>query len=190
MLRTKRKSNRETSLYEPIGTDREGNEIRLYDIIESDEEDACIQLALKNDISLLYEKLESVLTDREQLVLKKRYGLYGEKEYTRKKLQLLLASHVPTFRGLKKGRFKNSAPAFFLLIFNFCPIQILSVHFKIHDASFTLADRILYSNIPIPKSRIPSPRKMLLISTSPSRVFFFSLGRSPLSYPGCPLWIR
>ena len=53
MLRTKRKSNRETSLYEPIGTDREGNEIRLYDVIESDEEDACMQLALKNDISLL-----------------------------------------------------------------------------------------------------------------------------------------
>ena len=51
-----------------------------YDVIESDEEDACMQLALKNDISLLYEKLESVLTDREQLVLKKRYGLYGEKE--------------------------------------------------------------------------------------------------------------
>ena len=86
MLRTKRKSNRETSLYEPIGTDREGNEIRLYDVIESDEEDACMQLALKNDISLLYEKLESVLTDREQLVLKKRYGLYGEKEYTQKEV--------------------------------------------------------------------------------------------------------
>ena len=61
MLRTKRKSNRETSLYEPIGTDREGNEIRLYDVIESDEEDACMQLALKNDISLLYEKLLQTL---------------------------------------------------------------------------------------------------------------------------------
>ena len=33
MMRTKRKSNRETSLYEPIGTDREGNEIRLNDVI-------------------------------------------------------------------------------------------------------------------------------------------------------------
>lgn len=45
-----------------------------------------MQLALKNDISLLYEKLESVLTDREQLILKKRYGLYGEKEYTQKEV--------------------------------------------------------------------------------------------------------
>ena len=40
MLRTKKKTNRETSLYEPIGTDREGNEIQLYDIIESEAEDA------------------------------------------------------------------------------------------------------------------------------------------------------
>ena len=169
MLRTKRKSNRETSLYEPIGTDREGNEIRLYDVIESDEEDACMQLALKNDISLLYEKLESVLTDREQLILKKRYGLYGEKEYTQKEVAASLGFSRSFVSRIEK---------------------ILSVHFKIHDASFTPADRTLYSNIPIPKSRMPSPRKTLLTSTSPSRVFFFSLGRSPLSYPGCPLWIR
>ena len=99
MLRTKRKSNRETSLYEPIGTDREGNEIRLYDIIESDEEDACMQLALKNDISLLYEKLESVLTDREQLVLKKRYGLYGEKEYTQKEVAASLGRSPLSYPG-------------------------------------------------------------------------------------------
>lgn len=120
MLRTKRKSNRETSLYEPIGTDREGNEIRLYDVIESDEEDACMQLALKNDISLLYEKLESVLTDREQLILKKRYGLYGEKEYTQKEVAASLGISRSYVSRMKKGRFKNSAPAFFLLIFNFC----------------------------------------------------------------------
>ena len=34
-LRSKKKSNKEVSLYEPIGTDREGNEIKLYDIIET-----------------------------------------------------------------------------------------------------------------------------------------------------------
>ena len=170
MLRTKRKSNRETSLYEPIGTDREGNEIRLYDVIESDEEDACMQLALKNDISLLYEKLESVLTDREQLVLKKRYGLYGEKEYTQKEVAASLGISRSYVSRIEKGAIQKLRPCFL--------------------PSFTPADRTLYSNIPIPKSRMPSPRKTLLTSTSPNRVFFFSLGRSPLSYPGCPLWIR
>lgn len=38
-LRSKRKASKEISLYEPIGTDREGNEIKLYDIIETDEVD-------------------------------------------------------------------------------------------------------------------------------------------------------
>ena len=38
-LRSKKKAAKEISLYEPIGTDREGNEIKLYDIIETDEEE-------------------------------------------------------------------------------------------------------------------------------------------------------
>ena len=104
MLRTKRKSNRETSLYEPIGTDREGNEIRLYDVIESDEEDACI--------SLLYEKLESVLTDREQLVLKKRYGLYGEKEYTQKEVAASLGISRSYVSRIEKGAIQKLRPCF------------------------------------------------------------------------------
>ena len=40
MLRSKKKTSKEISLYEPIGTDREGNEIQLYDIIETDDDDA------------------------------------------------------------------------------------------------------------------------------------------------------
>ena len=98
MLRTKRKSNRETSLYEPIGTDRE--------------EDACMQLALKNDISLLYEKLESVLTDREQLVLKKRYGLYGEKEYTQKEVAASLGISRSYVSRIEKGAIQKLRPCF------------------------------------------------------------------------------
>ena len=101
MLRTKRKSK-----------DREGNEICLYDVIESDEEDACMQLALKNDISLLYEKLESVLTDREQLVLKKRYGLYGEKEYTQKEVAASLGISRSYVSRIEKGAIQKLRPCF------------------------------------------------------------------------------
>ena len=183
MLRTKRKSNRETSLYEPIGTDREGNEIRLYDVIESDEEDACMQLALKNDISLLYEKLESVLTDREQLILKKRYGLYGEKEYTRKKLQLLLASHVPMFRELKKGRFKNSAPAFFLLIFNFCRsrscLSILKFMMLLsHRQTGHSTQTFLYQ-----KAECQVPERRYLQAQAPAEFSFSLLAEVPCRIP-------
>ena len=55
-LRSKKKSNKEVSLYEPIGTDREGNEIKLYDIIETDEEDVSEKIYLRENIQKLYEK--------------------------------------------------------------------------------------------------------------------------------------
>ena len=72
MLRGKKKTSKEVSLYEPIGTDREGNEIQLFDVIESDEEDAPSKVALKDDIKMLYEKVSSELSPRERLVLKMR----------------------------------------------------------------------------------------------------------------------
>lgn len=74
------------SLYEPIGTDREGNEIQLFDIIETDEDDAHGKVALSDDIKMLYEKVESELSQRERLVLKMRYGLYNEEEYTQREI--------------------------------------------------------------------------------------------------------
>ena len=46
LLRSKKKSSREVSLFEPIGTDKEGNEINLLDIIEHEQEDVTEQMAL------------------------------------------------------------------------------------------------------------------------------------------------
>ena len=89
-LRAKKKSSKEVSLYEPIGTDREGNEIQLFDIIEADEDDAHRKAELKEDIKTLYSKVESVLSPRERLVLKMRYGLYEEEEYTQREIARLL----------------------------------------------------------------------------------------------------
>ena len=85
-LRSKKKSKKEVSLYEPIGTDREGNEIKLYDIIETDEEDVSEKIYLRENIQKLYEKVESELSDRERLVLKMRYGLYSGEEYTQREI--------------------------------------------------------------------------------------------------------
>ena len=78
-LRAKKKSAKEISLYEPIGTDREGNEIKLYDIIETDEVDVPEKIYLKENIQKLYEKVENELSPREKLVLKMRYGLYNSR---------------------------------------------------------------------------------------------------------------
>ena len=85
-FRARKKVARETSYYEPIGTDKEGNEIHLLDIMESNERDAFSQISLKADSRKLYELLEEVLTPREQKVLIMRYGLYNGKEYTQREI--------------------------------------------------------------------------------------------------------
>lgn len=85
-LRAKKKSSREISLYEPIGTDREGNEIQLFDIIETKEDDAHQKAELSEDIRTLYHRVESELSVRERMVLKMRYGLYNEEEYTQREI--------------------------------------------------------------------------------------------------------
>nr|WP_330406019.1 RNA polymerase sporulation sigma factor SigK [Faecalicatena contorta] len=85
-LRAKKKTNKEISLYEPIGTDREGNEIKLYDIIEADETDVPEKIHLKENIQKLYDKVENALSQRERLVLKMRYGLYNGEEYTQREI--------------------------------------------------------------------------------------------------------
>ena len=85
-LRAKKKMSREISLYEPIGTDREGNEIQLFDVIETKEEDAHRHAELKESVRILYANMESELSQRERLVLKMRYGLYGEEEYTQREI--------------------------------------------------------------------------------------------------------
>ena len=85
-LRMRRKTMREVSLYEPIGTDREGNEIQLFDIIEGNEKNILQSLELQGDIKMLYEQMEKVLSPRERTVLKMRYGLYNEEEYTQREI--------------------------------------------------------------------------------------------------------
>ena len=85
-LRSKKKAAREISLYEPIGTDREGNEIKLYDIMEADDIDIPERIQLRENIQKLYQKVESELSQREKLVLKMRYGLYNGEEYTQREI--------------------------------------------------------------------------------------------------------
>lgn len=86
LLRSKKKSSKEVSLYEPIGTDKEGNEINLLDIIENEPFDTVDSFSLKEDIKKLYELIQTVLTPREFEVIRLRYGLFGEEEFTQREI--------------------------------------------------------------------------------------------------------
>lgn len=86
MLRTKKKTNRDVSLYEPIGTDKEGNEISLMDVIEGPGEDVVDKLALADNIGRLYGLVSEVLSEREREIIIMRYGLGSSEEITQREV--------------------------------------------------------------------------------------------------------
>ena len=85
-FRSRKKLTKEVSYYEPIGTDKEGNEISLLDVIESQERSAFDLLTVKEDTKKIYELIPEVLTEREREILILRYGLYGGEEYTQREV--------------------------------------------------------------------------------------------------------
>lgn len=86
MLRSKKKTSREISLYEPIGNDTEGNEIHLMDLLESHDPDIIEQLSLSENSKKLYQYLRTALTSREQRIICMRYGLFDSHELTQKEI--------------------------------------------------------------------------------------------------------
>lgn len=83
-FRSKKKRKREVSIQEPIGTDKEGNEIHLLDIMESEQPSAFEQCTLQEDILQLKKILPQALTEREYRILSLRYGLGNKKELTQR----------------------------------------------------------------------------------------------------------
>ena len=86
MLRNKKKTSREVSLYEPIGQDKEGNEIHLLDILEQDQKDIVEDMELQSTIKRLMEGLHSCLSEREREIIILRYGLSGLSEMTQNEI--------------------------------------------------------------------------------------------------------
>ena len=104
MFRSRKKNVREVSLYEPIGTDREGNEIHLMDILESQDEDVPVNCEKKENILRLYQCIEEHLTPQEKEILVLRYGLYGQKPTT----QRVIAKRLGISRSYVSRIEKNS----------------------------------------------------------------------------------
>ena len=85
-FRARKKCSREVSIYEPIGTDKEGNEISLLDIIESDQVDTADQMQTSQDIKAMLVSFEQVLEEREKIILMMRFGILGQKELTQREI--------------------------------------------------------------------------------------------------------
>ena len=84
-FRSNNKTSKNISLNEPIGFDKEGNEITILDILKTPKPDYVEEINTKDNIELLEEYMK-VLTNREKEIIIKRYGLYKTKEYTQKEI--------------------------------------------------------------------------------------------------------
>ena len=86
LLRSHKKFSREVSLYEPIGTDKEGNEVKLLDVLVYDQMDVTENLQVKEDIQRLRTIFYKTLTRREQDIISYRYGLQSKAELTQREI--------------------------------------------------------------------------------------------------------
>lgn len=85
-FRNKRKSRGDVSIFEPIGTDKEGNQIHLVDVIENDQNDVLEDISRANDLKKLKNGMKQILSKREYYILVKRFGLDGNDELTQRQI--------------------------------------------------------------------------------------------------------
>ena len=85
LMRANKKSQNDVSLNDPIGTDKEGNQILLVDVMSSEEEVSDI-IEMKTQVKKLRENILSELDDREREIIVRRYGLDGGRPLTQREI--------------------------------------------------------------------------------------------------------
>ena len=88
-LRHTGNQKREVSIDEPLGSDSDGNELLLSDILGTDPDEVSRPIEDAVDLSLLQHSLER-LTARERMIITMRFGLGGTQERTQKEVADML----------------------------------------------------------------------------------------------------
>ena len=89
-LRSNKKRVTDVYLYEPIGKDKDDNEVTLQEVLENNDRNVEDEVDLKLKIKQLYEKMKKVLKDREKIIIELRFGLNGEKPKTQKEIAKMM----------------------------------------------------------------------------------------------------
>lgn len=84
-LRSLKKTRKDVSLHDPIGTDKEGNEITLIDVLGTDSDEIVDMVQLKLEKAKIYSRL-NLLDEREQEVIRGRFGLPDGEEKTQREI--------------------------------------------------------------------------------------------------------
>ena len=90
LIRKNKKTKGDASLHDPIGTDKDGNEISLIDVLSSDEDSIIDIVERKVQLKQIYNKINIGLNDREKTVIQMRYGLLDGNPRTQKEIALIL----------------------------------------------------------------------------------------------------
>jgi RNA polymerase sporulation-specific sigma factor len=107
LIRNNKKTKGEVYLQDPIGVDKEGNEISLMDILSSEEDSVVEIVENRIQVKKLYEEIDNCLKGRERLIILMRYGLKDGRSKTQREIASLLGisrSYVSRIekRALKK----------------------------------------------------------------------------------------
>lgn len=86
MLRNDKKKMQELSLYEPIGTDKEGNDITFIDVVGDETRDDVGEMLTAEQLKCIYDNMDNILTEREKTIIIGRFGLFRSKEMTQNEL--------------------------------------------------------------------------------------------------------
>ena len=90
LYRNSKKQKSEVYLQDPIGVDKEGNEICLIDVLSSEKDSVLEKVESNLQIRLLYNKIGKNLSDREGQILKMRYGLEDGRCRTQREIAAVL----------------------------------------------------------------------------------------------------
>ncbi|WP_149454494.1 RNA polymerase sporulation sigma factor SigK [Pasteuria penetrans] len=84
-LRSLKKARKDVSLHDPIGVDKEGNEITLIDVLGT-EKDAVLEFVQTKIEKIKIYQYFHVLTPREQEIIRRRFGLDRKEEQTQREI--------------------------------------------------------------------------------------------------------
>ncbi|HBC96063.1 MAG TPA: RNA polymerase sporulation sigma factor SigK [Clostridium sp.] len=90
LIRNNKKIRNEVYLQDPIGVDKEGNEISLMDVLGSDENSIIEIVEQKIQVKKLYSKINTCLSQREKSVVEMRYGLLEGRPRTQREIAKIL----------------------------------------------------------------------------------------------------
>ena len=89
-LRSNKERGADVYLNEPIGKDKDDNEVTLQEVLENSDRNIEDIVDLKLKIKLLYDKMRKILKSREKLIIELRFGLNGDKPKTQKEIAKMM----------------------------------------------------------------------------------------------------